>query len=409
MGLNNFFFSLMYHPDRRVTIVNRTGAVLSIVSFLFALVYWWVYGVDFVLLLIIPAFIIFFLLPIGLNQLGLVTLSRVALSLVFPLFTLLVSVWGKLQAPLEIQDSEFYDYRFILLCATILPFLLFQLRERVGLIVSVTVSFLCIVLFDPVHEWFGVGYFQSGQDDPSYYFSTVVVIACYVLEVSFLVVLRYFIEKQERINEKLIAELVEINEESNVQAEQILKQKAELDAAHEVLLQQKSQLAEFNLDLQHEVMQKNQLLSSANEELLKHNMALTQFSYTISHNLRGPVATLMGLLRLAQIEPLAHEQWIPHFSTSLARLDSVIRDLTQIVDLQNDMRLKREQVDIAREIEAVLTDLHNEIRQAQAAVSISGSVPPVLCVASFLRSILRELVTNAIKYSVPGRGPAHCT
>src|SRR5260370_38634046 len=47
-----------------------------------------------------------------------------------------------------------------------------------------------------------------------------------------------------------------------------------------------------------ELIEKNKALTDANRELLKRSNELSQFSYTVSHNLRGPVASLLGLVQI---------------------------------------------------------------------------------------------------------------
>ena len=104
--------------------------------------------------------------------------------------------------------------------------------------------------------------------------------------------LKYSFEKTEQKNEALIKNL---------------------NQANHVIHQQQNLLALENIQLSRDLLEKNYQLTETNEELVRHNNELLQFSYTVSHNLRGPVASLGGLINLFNQQTLTID-WLQALS-----------------------------------------------------------------------------------------------
>ena len=56
-------------------------------------------------------------------------------------------------------------------------------------------------------------------------------------------------------------------------------------------------LQEHSIELEKQVINRTEELVHTNLELVKQNNQLEQFGYIIAHNLRGPVARILGLSR----------------------------------------------------------------------------------------------------------------
>ncbi|QLH31898.1 MAG: hypothetical protein HWD62_05150 [Cyclobacteriaceae bacterium] len=78
--------------------------------------------------------------------------------------------------------------------------------------------------------------------------------------------------------------------------------------------------------------------------MVRHNNELRQFSYTVSHNLRAPVARLLGLTDLfKRSKPETDREEIAEMIRKSGReLDVILKDLNQIIDLRNDLYQVRE-------------------------------------------------------------------
>ncbi|MBX2946819.1 MAG: PAS domain S-box protein [Cyclobacteriaceae bacterium] len=144
-----------------------------------------------------------------------------------------------------------------------------------------------------------------------------------------------------------------------------------------------------------------QALEERNEELVKINAELDRFVYSASHDLRAPIASLLGLIEVARLEkdPTSLEQLLDLKKKSLLRLDHFIKD---IVDHSRNMRLQVEAVAVNFE-----TLIHNAFEQLQFMDNMERIWRVVdvkqegdfYSAPSRLAIILNNLISNAIKYA----------
>ncbi|WP_299254470.1 PAS domain-containing sensor histidine kinase [uncultured Cytophaga sp.] len=149
-------------------------------------------------------------------------------------------------------------------------------------------------------------------------------------------------------------------------------------------------------------------LEKANSELLQQNEQLNQYSYIISHNLRAPIVTLMGLLNLLgnDYESVSDKnEIVSHMTKSANHLDSVIKDLNHLLSI-SDIKSALAPIDLGDEFETVLFLLEAEIKQTNPTISVDFSKHAVaLSLKSFIHNILYNLVSNALKYHQAGKVP----
>ena len=138
------------------------------------------------------------------------------------------------------------------------------------------------------------------------------------------------------------------------------------------------------------------------DELYKRNKELHEFGYIVSHNLRSPVANIMGtttLLELDSDDPETVNQCIKDLKSSINRLDDVIRDLSKILSVTDGSAAwSKEKVDVKEILGNVITDLQSTIKHSGADIQL----PQESCILhshkAYLYSALFNLVGNAIKY-----------
>jgi two-component sensor histidine kinase len=155
-------------------------------------------------------------------------------------------------------------------------------------------------------------------------------------------------------------------------------------------------------------VQKNQDLTATNAELIKYNVELRQFSYTVSHNLRGPVASLLGLINLVDHDnlPPGNAELTGHIKTSAKRLDTIITELSQIIAIRQDIFQIRQKVNFEQEIRDIIQGLQKDIEQHEVVIETDlRTNPSVYSIQPMVHSILYNLISNAIKYRSPERRP----
>ncbi|MCJ8209053.1 PAS domain S-box protein [Mucilaginibacter sp. RS28] len=137
-------------------------------------------------------------------------------------------------------------------------------------------------------------------------------------------------------------------------------------------------------------------------DLFKRNKELQQFGYVVSHNLRSPVANIMGLanvLEIDQANPGIVQMCTSEIKHAVGRLDTIIRDLSAILSVTDGSReLTLCSLDIVDLIEDVKADLKEVITLSGTQIISPESPCIVFSHKAYLYSIFFNLIGNAIKY-----------
>ncbi|QKG59164.1 PAS domain-containing sensor histidine kinase (plasmid) [Hymenobacter sp. BRD128] len=157
----------------------------------------------------------------------------------------------------------------------------------------------------------------------------------------------------------------------------------------------------------------NQELTSANEQLTRTNVDLDNFIYTASHDLKAPITNIEGLLYLLRAElpaDVAQSEYVApgltHLFDAVERFKRTLNHLTEVSKLQKEHAPADTAVDLAAVVEGVRQDLAPQLRDtdAQLRVAVTG-LPPVRFAEKNLRSVVYNLLSNALKYRHPARRP----
>lgn len=392
------------HQQRSIVLSNRVSAIVSgftlILSVLTIVSFGFIYSGQLALL-----FTAFFLLPILLNSFGFINASRVLLSIMLSLASLIISVIDKLDY-FQLEEFQYFEFRLTQLIATIFPFILFKLKELAYWLITLSFNFITILLFDPIHNFFNVGYYQLGFSGPNYYFLNYMVVATFMVIAVSTYFLKKSFENSEHENELLIETLNHANGTLLEKGHELILRQKELLKANDLIHEQRELLSKENSQLSRELIEKNNQLMETNAELINHNNDLQQFSYSISHNLKGPVASITGLINLFDLKELGanNQPLMDHLQLSLKSLDTTIKDLNNIIDIRNKVSKLRQRLLLRDEAEHIHSLLKKEIDDHQVSLIYDFSeVPVIYSVKPMVHSILYNLVSNAIKYRHPDR------
>jgi len=379
--------------NRNIILCNRLSLMVFILIIGIGLLqtFYFEFGIISIISLICASL---FILPVLINLAGYNQVSRLLFCLMLPVLTLSVSIFAKRLYPNHIGESFYYDYRYILLGVSVIPPILFGLNEIKLLLISTCFILIAFLLFDPVHNYFQVGFYQTGHQMPSYGFSRILAIIIFLLITCCTIVLKSIYDGFEKQNEELIEELT-------LQTDRLNDSQEKLQEANSIIQKQKELLQIQNQNLESQLQSKTKDLMDSNTELIKHNTELRQFSYTVSHNLRGPVASIMGLLQIIDPQTLAGENAtiIKHSISSVNKLDATIRDLSKIIDIRNDIFRVRQQVSLTAELQNTIRTFEKEIKANNVTlISSFEQAPLIYSVQPMIASILYNLVGNSIKY-----------
>jgi len=222
----------------------------------------------------------------------------------------------------------------------------------------------------------------------------------------------------ERTRELKLAneEISEINKELVVREEEIQSQNDELSSRNYELAAQRDLLAQQNQQLQEArqfIEAHNQTLDQEvkerTKELVEYNQQLEQFAFIAAHNLRAPVARILGLgqiLELAKNNPQQEKLIVDKLILTTEELDRVVKDINTVLAVRKSSMLTITEINLSEEVKLIEDNLKHEIADTRAQIHTDFSqVNTIHSVKPYLDSILLNLVSNAIKYRQPGKQP----
>lgn len=136
-------------------------------------------------------------------------------------------------------------------------------------------------------------------------------------------------------------------------------------------------------------------------DIIQRNKNLEQFSYIVSHNLRAPVANILGLTNVIETIGFNNDdkKIISYMSLAAKNLDNVIRDINYILELKHEINEKKQSVKFTTILDEIKISIDNVIKEGQ--VQINGDftrLDEILTIKSYLYSIFYNLISNSIKY-----------
>lgn len=138
------------------------------------------------------------------------------------------------------------------------------------------------------------------------------------------------------------------------------------------------------------------------DDLLQRNSDLQQFAHIVSHNVRGPLATILGLNSLFE-DDISQEELkflLVGIKTSSEKLDIVIRDLNQILQVKRELSETKVFVNLDEIVSEISESISLLIKDSQAVIDCNfAAAGRLLTVRSYISSIFYNLITNSIKYS----------
>ncbi|MES2567099.1 MAG: PAS domain S-box protein [Bacteroidota bacterium] len=138
------------------------------------------------------------------------------------------------------------------------------------------------------------------------------------------------------------------------------------------------------------------------QDLIQRNKTMEQFSYIVSHNLRSPVANILGLTNLLEKRNIKGETrslLTEGLSTSAKKLDEVIHDLNYILNVKTQITEKKERVSFSSLVTDIQLSIESIIANENAIIECDFSeVTEFLTIKSYLYSIFYNLISNSIKF-----------
>ncbi|MDQ3534775.1 MAG: PAS domain-containing sensor histidine kinase, partial [Bacteroidota bacterium] len=147
-------------------------------------------------------------------------------------------------------------------------------------------------------------------------------------------------------------------------------------------------------------------LNNKNKELSKINADLDNFIYSVSHDLRVPISNLEGLIDAISITlPESCKEHVSEMflytKKSINNLKEVIKDLSEIGRIQKEENIEVVKIIFSELVEEFKFFHKNQIEEANAIIKCDFKIEEIYFSKKNLRSILQNLLINAINYRSP--------
>lgn len=151
----------------------------------------------------------------------------------------------------------------------------------------------------------------------------------------------------------------------------------------------------------------NEELNESIDELSRINQELDNFVYSASHDLKAPlnnIEGLVGLLEPTDDRDTEQVEILQLISKSVRQFKEVVNDMTfmaQTAKENQEMHL----VDFPTLMSEIKNDLRHLINSTGATIVLDLDIKYIQYLRKEVRSILSNLMANAIKYKHPDRSP----
>lgn len=143
-------------------------------------------------------------------------------------------------------------------------------------------------------------------------------------------------------------------------------------------------------------------------ELTQINKDLEQFAYIVSHNLRGPLSTILGLGQLLSydMDLEDRQETFKGITASAEKLDRVLKDVNAILQTKRIVTQKRQKVLFDDLFEKVHHHMAPVLSERKALISHNfEEVKSIVSVEAYLEDIFYQLISNSINHARPNVAP----
>jgi PAS domain S-box-containing protein len=137
--------------------------------------------------------------------------------------------------------------------------------------------------------------------------------------------------------------------------------------------------------------------------------SLHSFSYSVSHDLRAPLRNIQTLAQ-AMLEDFGDRlgeiggEYAQRLMDSARRMDALIQDLLSYSRLTR-AELRPQRVSLAAAVSEAMRELDPDVTAGSPQVTVEEPLPSILAHRTTLVQIIKNLLTNALKFTRPGVPP----
>jgi signal transduction histidine kinase len=182
-------------------------------------------------------------------------------------------------------------------------------------------------------------------------------------------------------------------------------------SAYEELKLRNSQLVELTEELKNNgrMVDKQMVeIRQLNLQLSEKNERMKEFTYAISHDLKNPLSSLkMAAEHLSSNSQDAElSLYYGVLSRSVNRLEKTINGLVEILDIQNQAKHIRRELELEQFFEDTKDEYAALIKETNATIEADFSAAPQISyIEGYLHSLFHNMISNSLKYKHPKKTP----
>lgn len=151
-------------------------------------------------------------------------------------------------------------------------------------------------------------------------------------------------------------------------------------------------------------------LKEAKNKLIKINQDHHTFIYSVSHDLKAPIANIEGLISALdnsiEEDPAQVYELVDLINLSVKKLKDIIVELSDIPKIERESSEEiQEPIVLSTLFEEIALSIKEIVVKSKASIIVDFNVNEIRYSKKNLRSILLNLLTNSIKYKSPERDP----
>ena len=160
-------------------------------------------------------------------------------------------------------------------------------------------------------------------------------------------------------------------------------------------------------ELESELKRKNTELEAARMSLVNKVGQMNELNHMIAHNLRGPAGNIKMLSDADEhsFDALDRSEVMNLiYQSSVALIDS-LNTLMETAEIKLNKDIAYDDCDFNEVIHNIINQLHATVYEKHAQIEVSLEVVSMKYPKAYLESVLYNLLSNALKYTVPDRAP----
>lgn len=204
------------------------------------------------------------------------------------------------------------------------------------------------------------------------------------------------------LNKTLEKKVEKRTQEIQEKQKQLIERNEELSLINKKLNEQKREIEKQK----NTILQKSEEMEKINKELLELNNDKNSLIGIVSHDLRSPLANVLGMIEIMKMDPEMSEEEKNEIFSSLDELvRRQLRMITKILDIESIEAGKLSLMQEITPINEVCTEVCKRFKTIAQAKNITlnfypdSNNPEIIADVSYLEQVFENLISNAIKYS----------